>query len=277
MCNNIRGLCLILNMRLIHSGYLYTLIFPLFALICCNNRAVKELNGTNNTSNFDSLSLKIEEANQQSDAGNAKKAINILETEIEKNPSNTRLLNNLGMAYLSNFDTSRAISIFQESLGMDSSQADATYQLGFLFAAVKNDKALNVANVLIKQKGINKEQLNAQGHYIRGLYFVNIGRAMDALKEFDESIISNYTFLDPYIEKAIVQFEINKFDESLKTLSKVVAIDRYQADAYFWMAKNHEKLGNIEDAKYCYQQTLDLAPDFESAKTGLSSLNKKQK
>jgi hypothetical protein len=43
------------------------------------------------------------------------------------------------------------------------------------------------------------------------------------------------------------------------------------------MAKNHEKLGNIEDAKYFYQQTLDLAPDFESAKTGLSSLNKKQK
>lgn len=264
-------------MRLIHSGYFYTFIFPIVALICCNHRATKELNATNNTPTLDSHNIKIEQANQQLDAGNAKKAIRLLETEIVKNPSNTRLLNNLGMAYLGNLDTSKAISIFQESLGIDSSQPDATYQLGFLFAAVKSDKALNVANVLIKQKGLNKEELNAQGHYIKGLYFVNIGRPMVALQEFDECIISNYTFLDPYIEKAIVQYEINKFDESLKTLSKVVAIDRYQADAYFWMAKNHEKLGNIEDAKYFYQQTIDLAPDFESAKTGLSSLNKKQK
>ena len=264
-------------MRLIYSGYLYTFIFPLFALICCNHRTSKELNTTNNILTQDTLSIKIGQANQQLDAGNAKKAIRLLETEIEKNPSNTRLLNNLGMAYLSNLDTSKAISIFQASLGIDSSQPDATYQLGFLFAAVKSDKALNVANVLIKQKGLNKEELNAQGHYIKGLYFVNIGRPMVAMQEFNECIISNYTFLDPYIEKAIVQYEINKFDESLKTLSKVVAIDHYQADAYFWMAKNHEKLGNIEDAKYFYQQTLDLAPDFESAKTGLSSLNKKQK
>ena len=66
---------------------------------------------------------------------------------------------------------------------------------------------------------------------------------------------------------------MNKFDESLKILSKSIEIDRYQADVYFWMAKNHEKLGNTEDAKYYYQQTLDLAPDFESAKTGLSSLS----
>jgi tetratricopeptide (TPR) repeat protein len=245
--------------------------------MCCNHRTTKELNTTNNISTLDTLSVKIEQANQQLDAGNAKKAIKLLETEIDKNPSNTRLLNNLGMAYLNNLDTSRAIALFQESLVMDSSQPDATYQLGFLFAAVKNDKALDVANVLIKQKGINKEQLNAQGHYIKGLYFVNIGKPLIAMQAFDESIISNYTFLDPYIEKAIVLYEVKKFDESLKILSKVVAIDRYQPDAYFWMAKNHERLGNIEDAKYFYQQTLDLAPDFESAKTGLSSLNKKQK
>jgi tetratricopeptide (TPR) repeat protein len=264
-------------MRLIYSANLYIIVFLFFALICCNNHANKELNSTKNTETLDTISLKIEQANQQLEAGNAKSAINLLESEINKNPTSTRLLNNLGMAYLSNLDTSRAITLFQESLGIDSSQPDATYQLGFLFAAEKNDKALNVANVLIKQKGINKEQLNAQGHYIKGLYFVNIGKPIIAMQAFDEAIISNYTFLDPYIEKAIVLHEFTKYDESLKTLSKVVAIDRYQSDAYFWMAKNHEKLGNIEDAKYFYQQTLDLAPDFESAKTALSLLNKKQK
>jgi tetratricopeptide (TPR) repeat protein len=264
-------------MRLIQSGHFYFFILPLFALMCCNSQASKELNSTKTEEHLDSSILKKEQLNLQLDAGNTKNAIKLLETEINNNPSDTRLLNNLGMAYLNNLDTSKAIAIFQESLGKDSSQPDATYQLGFLFAAVKSDKALDVAKVLIKQKGINKEQLNAQGHYIMGLYFVNIGKPLIAMQAFDEAIISNYTFLDPYIEKAIVLYEINKYDESLKILSKVVAIDRYQSDAYFWMAKSYEKLGNIEDAKYFYQQTLDLVPDFESAKTALSSLNKKQK
>ena len=264
-------------MRLIQSGHFHFFILPFFALICCKNKSTKELNSTKTEEHLDSISLKKEQLNQQLDAGNAKNAIKLLKSEIDKNPTDTRLLNNLGMAYLNNLDTSKAIAIFQESLVKDSSQPDATYQLGFLFAAIKSEKALDVAKVLIKQKGINKEQLNAQGYYIKGLYFVNIGKPLIAIQAFDEAIISNYTFLDPYIEKAIILYEINKYDESLKILSKVVAIDRYQSDAYFWMAKSYEKLGNIEDAKYFYQQTLDLAPDFESAKTALSSLNKKQK
>jgi len=262
-------------MRLIQSGHFYFFILPFFALICCNSKSTKELNSIKNKEHLDSISLKKEQLNQQLDTGNAKNSIELLKSEIDKNPADTRLLNNLGMAYLNNQDTSKAIAIFQESLVKDSSQPDATYQLGFLFAAIKSDKALDVAKVLIKQKGINKEQLNAQGHYIKGLYFVNIGKPLIAIQAFDEAIISNYTFLDPYIEKAIVLYEINKYDESLKILSKVVAIDRYQSDAYFWMAKSYEKLGNIEDAKFFYQQTLDLAPNFESAKTALSSLNKK--
>jgi len=264
-------------MRLIQSGHFYFFILPFFALICCNSKSTKESNSIKTEEHLDSISLKKEQLNQQLDAGNAKNAIELLKSEIDKNPGDTRLLNNLGIAYLNNLDTSKAIAIFQESLVKDSSQPDATYQLGFLFAAIKSDKALDVAKVLIKQKGINKEQLNAQGHYIKGLYFVNIGKPLIAIQAFDEAIISNYTFLDPYIEKAIVLYEINKYDESLKILSKVVAIDRYQSDAYFWMAKSYEKLGNIENAKFFYQQTLDLAPDFDSAKTALSSLTKKQK
>jgi tetratricopeptide (TPR) repeat protein len=260
-------------MRLIYSGYLCSLLFSLLALGSCKSNNQTKGNAAVAVANIDSISIKIQAATDLIEAGSSDKAIRLLEKETDLNPLSTRLLNNLSMAYLSNGDTISAIKTFQQSLAVDSTQPDATYQLGFLFAANRDERALSIANVLIKQQGLNKEQLVAQGHYLKGLYFVNTGKTMLGIHEFDESIINNYTFLDAYIEKGIALFEMNKFDESLKILSKSVEIDRYQADVYFWMAKNHEKLGNTEDAKYYYQQTLDLAPDFESAKTGLSSLS----
>lgn len=265
-------------MRLIYSSYLCSVLLLLLTNASCKNNNQPSANADKAGANIDSISINIQKASDFIEVGKSDKAIKLLESEIKVNLLNTRLLNNLSMAYLSSTDTISAIKTIQQSLAVDSSQPDATYQLGFLFAAKKDERALSVANVLIKQQGLNKEQLIAQGHYIKGLYFVNTGKTMLAIKEFDESIINNYTFLDAYIEKGIALFELNKFDESLKILSKSIEIDRYQADVYFWMAKNHEELGNTEDAKYYYQQTLDLAPDFESAKTGLSSLsNKKNK
>jgi tetratricopeptide (TPR) repeat protein len=260
-------------MRLIFSSFWGSVLFLLLAMPSCKNNNQSKANTDKADAIIDPISIKIQAATDFIEAGKSGKAIQLLELESKANPLNTRLLNNLSMAYLSNTDTISAIKTFQQSLGVDSTQPDATFQLGFLFAAKKDERALFVANVLIKQQGLNKEQLIAQGHYIKGLYYVNAGKILLAIHEFDESIINNYTFLDAYIEKGIALFELGKFDESLNILSKSVEIDRYQADVYFWMAKNHEKLGNLEDAKYYYQQTLDLAPDFESAKTGLSSLS----
>jgi len=38
------------------------------------------------------------------------------------------------------------------------------------------------------------------------------------------------------------------------------------------MAKNHESLGNITDAKFYYEQTILLAPDYELAKQSLQKI-----
>lgn len=152
------------------------------------------------------------------------------------------------------------------------SNIESVFEIGYGYASKNNKKALEIANTLISAKGNNNEKIISQGHYLKGIYYMNTSQTELALKEFDSSINASYTFVDAYIEKAILQFDEKKYDASLKTLTKAESIDRYQADIYFWMAKNHQKLGHNENAMYYYEQTTELAPDYEKAKEEMIKL-----
>jgi tetratricopeptide (TPR) repeat protein len=152
------------------------------------------------------------------------------------------------------------------------STPDAIFEIGYAYASKNDKKALEIANSLINIKGDNKDRVVSQGYYLKGIYYMNTDQPELALKEFDSSIIASYTFVDAYIEKAILLFDKKQYVASLKTLSKAAEIDRYQADIYFWTAKNHERLGHIEDAIYFYEQTTELAPDYQEAKQEIIKL-----
>ena len=156
--------------------------------------------------------------------------------------------------------------------GNPSSSPEAIFEIGFEYASKNDKKAIEIANTLINAKGDNNDRIVSQGHYLKGIYYMNVSQPELAMNEFDSSIIASYTFVDAYIEKAILLFDKKQYDASLKTLTKAAAIDRYQADIYFWMAKNHERLGHKEDAIYYYEQTTELAPDYKEAKEELSKL-----
>ena len=79
---------------------------------------------------------------------------------------------------------------------------------------------MEIGNQLIQN--IKQYQLVSQGHYMKGIYFENIGSATSALKEFDMAIISDYQFIDAYIEKAIILYDNNKFIQSLDLLNKAI-------------------------------------------------------
>lgn len=156
--------------------------------------------------------------------------------------------------------------------GTAATTPDAIFEKGYEYASKNDKKAIEIANTLINAKGDNNDRIVSQGHYLKGIYYMNTSQLELALSEFDSSIIASYTFVDAYIEKAILLFDKKQYDASLKTLTKAAAIDRYQADIYFWMAKNHERLGHKEDAIYYYEQTTELAPDYKEAKEELIKL-----
>ena len=142
----------------------------------------------------------------------------------------------------------------------------------FLYARDANPKALELADSLI-QFG-KTEEIIAQGHYLKGIYFTNTNEASKALVQFDSTIITNFTFTDAYLEKSILLYDKKKFDLALDLLKKAAELNRYDAEIYFWMAKNYESLHNEEEAFFYYQQTLLLDKTNGAAKEALNRLKK---
>lgn len=147
---------------------------------------------------------------------------------------------------------------------------DDAIATGFKYAEKNDPKALLVADSLITLGKTNVDIAN--GFYLKGIYFANINNTDKAIACFDSSILNNYTFTEPYIEKAILRYESKKFDLAIDLLSKASQLDRYNPEIYYWMAKNYESQKNQEEALFYYEQTLVLDPNFNDAKDAIEHL-----
>jgi tetratricopeptide (TPR) repeat protein len=211
-------------------------------------------------------------AEEFSSKGKINDAIQVLSIELKKIPNDKAILYQLGDLYLQKGDTTMAISSIQQSIELGNAETEAIMKLCYILANKNDAKSLKYSNLLIHE--INSDNTNHLGYFLRGIYFANIGNRKDAMLSFDKSIIENYRFIDAYIEKAILLYENNEFKKSIKLLEKGIEIDKFQADLYYWIGRNSEKLKNIDESIYAYEQTLALVPEFANAKFRLDSLNK---
>lgn len=142
--------------------------------------------------------------------------------------------------------------------------------IGFNYAEKKDLKAVGIADSLIRYGKTNT--IVANGFYLKGIYFTNINSTVKAMAYFDSAILNNYTFTEPYIEKAILLHESKKYDLAIDLLSKASQLDRYNPEIYYWMAKNYEAEKNHEEAFFYYEQTLVLDPKFKNANEAIDNL-----
>ena len=190
---------------------------------------------------------------------------------LEKYPDSVELINQTAYSALQMGDTGKSIQLLSQSLGLKLEQPEVENQLGFLLAAIKSEQSLLIATRMThSEKALDA----AKGHYIKGLYYANTGNDQEAISSFDSSIISNFTFIDAYIEKAISLYHVGSINMAIDALSKAMDLDRKNPDVYYWLGLCLEEKKDNEKAAAYYQETLRLAPDHEGAISSLNNLKK---
>ena len=190
---------------------------------------------------------------------------------LEKYPDSVELINQTAYSALQMGDTGKSIQLLSQSLGLKLEQPEVESQLGFLLAAIKSEQALLIATRMThSEKALDA----AKGHYIKGLFYANTGNDKEAIKSFDSSIISNFTFTDAYIEKAISLYHSREINKAIDALSKAMDLDSKNPDVYYWLGLCLEEKKENEKAAAYYQETLRLAPDHEGAISSLNNLKK---
>ena len=166
-------------------------------------------------------------------------------------------------------DTAGAIKSYERALKIYPS-VEAQLNLANLFAETKNANALAICNNLL-QMGMGRET-DASCNFIAGVYYARTGDKKQALESFDKAIANNYTLMEAHMEKGFVYYEDKKYPDAQKVFEKAITVNNMYADAYYWIAKCNEAMGNKEEAVTNYKRSLGLDKQLKEAAEAIKRL-----
>ena len=89
---------------------------------------------------------------------------------------------------------------------------------------------------------------------------------------FDEAVKHDYYFLEGYIEKGSILYEMKKYNEALTVFHLALTISPKFADSYYWIAKCQEATGRKEEARVNYLRAFELDKTMMEAKEAAGRL-----
>lgn len=160
-------------------------------------------------------------------------------------------------------DATNAIVALEKAHAIIPLNREISNKLAYQYAEAKNNKAILLADSLIATDSL---KLFAEPFYIKGMYYSNTADKTKAIQLFDETIKRDHRYLNAYIEKGKVLFDQKKTTEALKTFSLANTITPSFPDAWYWIGRCQEVLGNKAEAKENYEKAYELDNTFIEAK-----------
>jgi tetratricopeptide (TPR) repeat protein len=167
-------------------------------------------------------------------------------------------------------DTAGAIDAYEKTIVRQKNLQEAYIRLINLYTEQKNNRALQLIDYMFRNElafGMETELV-----MFRGIYYGKIKDYNKALTCFNQCINDKYTFMDAYIEKGALLYEMKKYKESIAVFEKATTVKNSFADGYYWIAKNQEALNEKAEATDNYKRALALDQEFTEAREALKRL-----
>ena len=160
-------------------------------------------------------------------------------------------------------NTSEAIRTLEKAYAVAPQLVELNYNLAFKYAQSSNPKVIQLCDSLIKKDSL---KILPEPYYFKGVYYYNTGNKSKALDLFSLAIQRDFNFLDAYIEKARILYEMKEYNKAFSTVQRAASITPTFADAYYWMGKCQEAVGNKDEARLNYQRAYGLDKSLTEAK-----------
>ena len=215
-----------------------------------------------------SIALQIGLARGYQKKGENEKALAVTDKIISQYPGQLDALTLKSEILGGQQKKSESLRYLERAYALVPSDPALAYDLAYEYADVKNPKALTISDSILKAKTPEHEK----AYYIKGVYYVNVGNMVEALKNFDNAIRTNYNFLDAYRDKGQLLLDQKKFEAALKTFELALKVAPASADFYFLIGKTQEAMGNKAEAKVNYQRAYGLDKSMTEAKEAADQL-----
>lgn len=201
--------------------------------------------------------------------GNPARALEQFDLIIAKDSFNFEAWFDRGALLTSMSDTPAAIASLEKSFAILPVNHSGI-ALANLYIATKNPRALEVCDILINR---DTTASHVDPLLIKGIYFTEVKDYDKALALFEECIRRDWKTTEAYIEKGIILFERKRYDEALKTFTMAATVSNTDPDAYFWMGRCYEALGDPGQAKLNFERAVALDETFTEARDALRRMN----
>ena len=118
--------------------------------------------------------------------------------------------------------------------------------------------------LLFFSRGICKTEAN--GHFEKGLDYINQGDYQRALEEFNRVISIDSEYVDAYCGIGIAYLNQKKYKEAIEAFEKATALGPDKPIAYYLLGKAYEETMNYEKAVSAWNKFLALRPGGKRAK-----------
>jgi tetratricopeptide (TPR) repeat protein len=145
------------------------------------------------------------------------------------------------------------------------------YDQALSWAEKGDERLLPLCDSLLKNRNT---QSDASPYYYLGIYYAEIGDTARSFEFFDRTIVTDYNFLEAYIEKAALLLALKRSDEAKKELELLRNIAPTYAPGHYWIGKVAEAQQKNETAIYHYKLALSLDSTIVEARQGLKRLEK---
>lgn len=173
-------------------------------------------------------------------------SIGIVLKELSSDSTNPVLWRKLYEWQLDKGDSQDALVSLRNYTLLAPEDANGWLEMAWLLADMKDGRALVVTDSL---QLVPDPIVSTRAAYIKGVYFSNLGQDDRAVAVFDSIINTNYTYLDAYIEKGIIQHDRKQYADALKTFQQALKVNSTTAEVYFWISKCYEGLNNRAEAE----------------------------
>ncbi|TAD81906.1 MAG: tetratricopeptide repeat protein, partial [Bacteroidetes bacterium] len=118
------------------------------------------------------------------------------------------------------------------------------------------------------------DEVRSRCWFIKGVYY-NLAKQYDTARLWlDKALEINYNFAEALMEKGYGFYDAGRYAEALKTFETLTQLNKKYADAYYWLAKCKEQLGQPTEAATAYETAFALDSSITEAQEAVQRLTK---
>jgi len=202
---------------------------------------------------------------QNYESGDLKKARQLCQKILKKNPYHPDALHLFGLIAYKNGDNQIAVNYIEKALKHNPDLPEAHYNLG---------NALNKLGKPMEALDCYKEAIRLNHHYAEAYFMIgitlqNLNLLEESVQCYREAINNNPEFCEAYNNLSGALREQGKLDECLGNALKAVKLQPDNPFALTSLGSIYKEMGNFQQAKSCFRRAIKLKPDMVKPYTNL--------